>query len=223
MNRGATSVADYLAKLPADRRAVIEAVRQVILANLGAGYEEGLQYGMLGYYVPHSVYPAGYHCNPREPLPFAALAAQKNHNALYLMCSYGDAAQNAWLRAAWAKTGKKLDMGKACIRFKKLEDVPLEVIGEAIARVPVQKYIAAVEAVVQSRTKPAAVKKSAGKTATRGEKTSVRAPKTPVRTTKTPVRAAKTSARGAKMPARAAKTPARAVKTTARGRQTSKS
>jgi hypothetical protein len=129
----ATTVKAYLAELPAERRSALSAVRKVILKNLDKDYEEGMQYGMIGYYVPHRVFPAGYHCDPKQPLPFAGLASQKNYMSLYLM---------SWFRKAWAKTGKKLDMGKACIRFKKLEDVPLEVIGEAIARVPAKKYIA---------------------------------------------------------------------------------
>ena len=90
MQSKATSVDQYLAGLPADRRDAIEAVRAVILENLPKGYEEGMQYGMIGYYVPHRVYPAGYHCDPLQPLPFAALASQKNHMSLYLMCIYGN-------------------------------------------------------------------------------------------------------------------------------------
>src|SRR5581483_11397662 len=105
-------------------------VRQVILRSLDRDYEEGMQYGMIGYYVPHRIYPAGYHCDPRQPLPFAALASQKNYLSLYLMsvyCGCGDdddaASQHArWFRDEWAKTGKKMDMGKACIRFRKPED-----------------------------------------------------------------------------------------------------
>jgi hypothetical protein len=100
-----------------------------------------MQYGMIGYYVPHRVYPAGYHCDPKQPLPFAALASQKNYMSLYLMCVYGDSPLAKWFREAWAKSGKKLDMGKACVRFKKLEDLALDVIGEAIRRVPARKYI----------------------------------------------------------------------------------
>src|SRR6516225_4797011 len=138
----ATTVGEYLASLPDDRRSVIEAVRKVILANLDSGYEEGIQYGMIGYYVPHRVYPAGYHCDPKQPLPFAALASQKGYMSIYLMCIYGHEALRSWFEEAWAKAGKKLDMGKACVRFKKLEDLALDVIGEAIRRVPAKKYIA---------------------------------------------------------------------------------
>ena len=143
MQSKAKSVAEYLKSLPADRRAAIEAVREVILANLDGDYEEGMQYGMVGYYVPHRVFPHGYHCDPKQPLPFAGLASQKNHLSIYLMGVYSDGedAESAWFRKAWAKTGKKLDMGKCCVRFKKLEDVALDVVGEAIARMPAKKFV----------------------------------------------------------------------------------
>ena len=141
MQSKATSVEQYLSGLPAERRAALEAVRRVLLDNLDKDYEEGMQYGMIGYYVPHRVFPAGYHCDPKQPLPFAGLAAQKNHMALYLMCVYGHGPLAEWFREAWEKTGKKLDMGKACIRFKKVEDLALDVIGAAVQRVPVKKYV----------------------------------------------------------------------------------
>lgn len=146
MQSQATTVKQYLAELPEDRRAALLAVRSVILANLPRGYEEGMQYGMIGYFVPHSVYPPGYHCDPKQPVPFAALASQKNHMAVYLMSVYGNGDQEAWFRDAWSKTGKKLDMGKCCVRFKNVDDVPLEVIGEAIRRVPAEKFIEQYEA-----------------------------------------------------------------------------
>jgi hypothetical protein len=146
MQSQAKTVEAYLAALPDDRRVALEAVRQVILDNLDSDYKEGMQYGMIGYFVPHKVYSAGYHANPKEPLPFASLASQKNHMAIYLMCLYSDGAQEEWFRQAWAAAGKKLDMGKSCVRFKKLEDVPLEVLGEAIRRVPARDFIANYEA-----------------------------------------------------------------------------
>ena len=149
----AKTVREYLAELPADRRAALEAVRAAILENLAGGYEEGMQYGMIGYYVPHSIYPAGYHCDPKQPLPFASLASQKNHMAVYLMCGYGNPQHEQWFRREWAKTGKKLDMGKSCIRFKKVEDLALDVLGRAIARVPVSTYIASYEAATKSSGK----------------------------------------------------------------------
>jgi len=156
----ATTVKDYLAQLPEDRRAAIQAVRDVILKNLDHEFEEGMQYGMIGYYVPHSVYPPGYHCDPRQPLGFANLASQKNHMALYLMCVYGDQNQRKWFEAEWKKAGKKLDMGKSCIRFKKLDDLALGVIGETIRRVTARKYIEVCERALSSRQKAPANKAS---------------------------------------------------------------
>ena len=147
MQSKATTVEAYLKELPADRRAEVAAVRAVIRANLDPAYQETMQYGMIGYSVPHALFPAGYHTDPRQPLPFAALAAQKNNLALYLMGLYvagspdGDTDDSRWFRAAWAATGKRLDMGKSCVRFRRVADVPLEVIGQAIARLPAAEYI----------------------------------------------------------------------------------
>jgi hypothetical protein len=167
----AATVDDYLAALPEDRRAVLTAVRDVIRKNLDRDYEEGMQYGMIGYYVPHRVYPAGYHCDPKQPLPFAGLASQKNYMSLYLMCVYGDTEHARRFQDAWKKTGKKLDMGKACIRFKKLEDLALEVIGDAIRRVPARKYIEHCEAARLAATSRQATKpKATGATGKRAKK-----------------------------------------------------
>lgn len=150
MQSKASTVAKYLAELPAERRAAIQAVRQVILDNLPAGYEEGMMYGMIGYFVPHKLYPPGYHCDPRMPLGYASLASQKNYMSLYLFCAYCDAADGRWFRDAWTKaTGKKPDMGKSCVRFKSLDDVPLQVVGQAIKRMPVKKFIAFYESAIQ--------------------------------------------------------------------------
>ena len=168
MQSKATTVEQYLLELPADRRETLEAVRAVVLENLPKGYEEGMQYGMIGYYVPHSVYPPGYHCDRAQPLPFAGLASQKNYMAIYLMCVYSDAELETWFRSAWAKTGKKLDMGKSCIRFKKIDDVALKVIGATIKRVPVKKFVAQYESVIGSMGKrigKASAKKTTKKTA----------------------------------------------------------
>lgn len=154
MKSNAQTVEQYLAALPADRRATIEAVRRVIRANLDRDYEEGMSYGMICYCVPHRVYPPGYHCNPAQPLPFAGLASQKNHMSVYLMPVYGQ--DEAWFRTAWKKTGKKLDMGKCCVRFKKLEDVALDVIGEAIRRMPVRKWIETYEKTILTKNRRAA-------------------------------------------------------------------
>ncbi len=153
MKSTATNLNEYLVALPSDRREVLERIRTVILKNLDPGYEEGMQYGMIGYYVPHRIYPAGYHCDPKEPLPFASLASQKNHMAIYLMCIYGSEEHAKWFQDAWLATGRKLDMGKSCVRFKKLEDVALDVVGEAIRRVPVKAFIAHYEAALKMTRK----------------------------------------------------------------------
>lgn len=152
MQSKATTVAHYLAELPEDRRKALSAVRELIRANIDPGFSEGMGYGMMGWSVPHSRYPAGYHCNPKEPLPYAGLASQKHYMALYL-CPPSMGEPNAetdaeadWFRAAWAKTGKKLDMGKGCIRFKKVEDLALEVIAESFRRMSMDKFVAQYEA-----------------------------------------------------------------------------
>ena len=142
----ATSVAAYLRELPAERRHAIAAVRELIRANVDADIEEGMTYGMIGYYVPHDVYPAGYHCDPKQPLPYAGLASQKNHMSVYLMGLYTEPEDAAWFERAWRAAGKKLDMGKCCVRFKRLEDVPMDVLAEAFRRMPSKRYIAAYEA-----------------------------------------------------------------------------
>jgi hypothetical protein len=162
MQSKATTVAAYLKSLPDDRRTALEAIRKVILKNLDKDYEEGMGYGMMGYYVPHSVYPPGYHCDPKQPLSFAGMASQKNHMSLYLMCIYYDPAHQAWFRKAWTANGRKLDMGKCCVRFRKLEDVPLKVVGEAIRRVPVKRLIAMYEQAREQTSAKAPIAKAAG-------------------------------------------------------------
>ncbi|MDX2054744.1 MAG: DUF1801 domain-containing protein [Polyangiaceae bacterium] len=158
----ATTVEQYLAGLPEARREALKAVHAVILKSLDKDYAEGIQYGMIGYFVPHSVYPAGYHCDPKIPLPFASLGSQKSHMSLHLMHLFMDPKAAEKFQAAWAKTGKKLDMGKACIRFKKLEDLSLEVIAETIAKMPARKYIETYVAGISGRaTKGASTKKDA--------------------------------------------------------------
>lgn len=139
MKSKASTVEEYLAGLPEDRRAAIQAVRKVILKNLPKGYEEMLQYGVLGYVVPLKVFPSGYLNRKNEPLPYICLASQKNYMSIYMMSVYGDA--EAEFRKEYQATGKRLDMGKCCVRFRKLEDLPLDVIGKAIARYPMKKWI----------------------------------------------------------------------------------
>jgi hypothetical protein len=134
----ASTVDEYLAGLSADRRAALEAVRETILAHLPPGFEEGMQYGMISYHVP-----LDHFANPSngQPVGLAALASQKRYLALYLGC-YGDPGEAKWLRERWTATGRKLDMGKSCIRFRRLDDVPLDVVGEAIARTSVEDVLA---------------------------------------------------------------------------------
>jgi len=143
MNLEATTVAEYLASLPADRREAIAAVREVILANLDQDYEETMQYGMISYAVSAGAFPADFPYDPKHPLPFAALASQKDYMSVYLMGVYSDDGNEHadWFRKSWAKAGKKLDMGKCCVRFTKLEDVALDVLGEAIRRIPAKNYV----------------------------------------------------------------------------------
>ncbi len=163
MQSSAKTVAEYVKQLPAGRREAIAAVRKVILANLPAGYAECMNYGMIGYVVPHSIYPAGYHCDPSKPLPLGGLASQKNYMSLYHMCVYGNGELEKWVRAQWKAAGKKLDMGKCCIRFKTLDDLPLDAIGKLFARVPVQDYVAMHEGILAENQKRKAAKKSARK------------------------------------------------------------
>jgi len=139
----AKSVKEYMAELPADQRKSIEAVRKVILANLPKGYEEGIDFGMIVYYIPLSRYPDTYN---KHPLGVAALAAQKNYLSVYLTCVYGDTKYMQWFKKAFEAAGKKLDMGKCCVRFKTADDLPLDVIGEVVAKVPVEEYIKYYEA-----------------------------------------------------------------------------
>lgn len=161
MQSSAKTVQEYLKELPADRREVINAVRSVILTHLPKGYEECMSYGMIGYVVPHSIYPKGYQCNPKLPLPFVNLGSQKNHIALHLMCCYGDPELRAWFEKAWRDAGKKLDMGGGCVRFKKVEEVPLEVIGQLVARLPVDAYIRRIEQVFAQNAAARAASKTA--------------------------------------------------------------
>ena len=128
----------YVKSLPADRRHAIRQVRAVILKHLPKGYQEIVDFGMLAYVVPLKRLPETYN---GHPLPIAALASQKQYMSVYLMCVYGDTASRSWFQSEFRKAGKKLDMGKSCVRFRKLDDLPLEVIGKAVARVSVDAYL----------------------------------------------------------------------------------
>ena len=141
MQSKAASVTQYLAELPADRRAAITAVRRVLKQNVDASVEEGMQYGMIGFYIPHRIFPDGYHCDPKQPVPYAALASQKNHMSLYLMFADVGSDVDAWIRQAYAKAGKRLDMGKCCLRFRSLEDIDLGIVAEAVRRLPAATHL----------------------------------------------------------------------------------
>ena len=136
--KSATTVSEYLAGLPDDRRKAIAQVRAVILKNLPKGYQESLTWGILCYEVPLARCPDTYN---GKPLGYAALGSQKNYMTLHLMNVYGDKKTAEWLKAAFRARGKKLDMGKACVRFKKVDDLPLDVVGEAIARTPLDEWV----------------------------------------------------------------------------------
>jgi uncharacterized protein YdhG (YjbR/CyaY superfamily) len=138
MKSDASTVAEYLDSLPAERRAAIKAVRDVIRKNVPKGYAEGIGSGCIAWSVPLAIYPDTYN---GQPLMYAALASQKNHMGLYLMCTYMNAPLRKKLEAGFKAAGKKLDMGKACVRFKKLDDLPLDVIGEIVAAVPMKKFV----------------------------------------------------------------------------------
>ncbi len=165
MQSKATTVAQYIKQLPEDRRKAIEAVRAIILKNMDPDFQETMAYGMIGYNVSHKIYPNGYHCDPKQPLPFAGLASQKNHMSLYLCAAYGDAAIEEWLRKEFEKAGKKLDMGKCCIRFKKVEDLPLTVIAEAFKKVSVVEFIAGYEKFLSEHRASKTITKATTKTA----------------------------------------------------------
>ena len=136
------TVTEYLAALPADRRAAISAVRKTINDNLPRGYEEGIQYGMIGWFVPLSLYPDGYGSGGKVPLPLVGLASQKTGMVLHFIGLYMNPTLATWFTSEYKKSGKKLDMGKGCVRFNKLDNLALEVVGRTIARVPVEEHIA---------------------------------------------------------------------------------
>ncbi|HEY5920093.1 MAG TPA: DUF1801 domain-containing protein [Kofleriaceae bacterium] len=152
VSSAATTVDQYLAALPADRRAAISRVRDVVNANLPEGFQEGMQYGMISWFVPLARLADTYN---GQPAALASLASQKQYMALYLMTVYGDRPTEKWFRSAFAAAGKKLDMGKSCVRFKTIDALPLDVIGQAIARVSIDKYVARIEALrPKSKRKP---------------------------------------------------------------------
>ena len=148
MRSEATTVDQYLSELPDDRRTAIETVRAKILANLPDGYEEAMNWGMIAYQIPLETYPDTYN---KQPLMYAALASQKNHMAVYLSGIYISDESREEFEAAYRATGKKLDVGKSCVRFKKLDDLPLDLIGDSIASIPVDRLIARFEEIGWAR------------------------------------------------------------------------
>jgi hypothetical protein len=136
---------EYITSLPDDRRMVIEKIRETLLNNLPAGFEETIAYGMLGFVVPHTLYPKGYHADPKQPLPFIALGNQKNYISLYHMALYAD--NESWFLTEWPKhSSQKADIGKCCIRMKKLDAIPYELIGQLAQKFTPQQWIQQYEA-----------------------------------------------------------------------------
>jgi uncharacterized protein YdhG (YjbR/CyaY superfamily) len=143
MQSKALTVDDYINDLPEDRKPAIKKLRAVIKKNLPKGFKETMGYGMMGYVVPHSIYPAGYHCNPKDPLPFMGLASQKNFIAFYHMGIYANPDLLKWFTDEYIKAGVgKLDMGKSCVRFKKPENIPYDLIGKLVSKITVADWIA---------------------------------------------------------------------------------
>ena len=146
MTSKASTPDQYVAALPADRQEAISKLRSVILKNLPKGFKEVMGYGMIGYVVPLELYPAGYHCTPGQPLPFANIASQKNFIALYHMGIYGSPELLKWFTDEYPKHCKrKLDMGKSCIRFKHMDDIPYALIGELVSKMTPQDWISCYE------------------------------------------------------------------------------
>jgi len=142
MQSKAKTVEEYIDSLPEDRKEAISELRKVVLANLPKGFTEEMGYGMIGYVVPHSLFPNGYHCDPAKPLPFMNIASQKNFIAVYHMGVYCNKKLLDWFTDEYAKVSKtKLDMGKSCIRFKKIDQIPYQLIGELASKITVKQWI----------------------------------------------------------------------------------
>jgi len=142
MNIKANNVEEYIQNAPEERQKTLIQLREVILKNLPKGFHEELNYGMPGYVVPHSIYPDGYHCDPKLPLPFMGFASQKNHIAFYHMGIYADEKLLKWFQEEYKKiVPTKLDMGKSCIRFKNVKNIPFELIGQLVSKMTVEDWI----------------------------------------------------------------------------------
>lgn len=150
MQYQATSAEDYISQVPEERQEALNQLRKVIKANLPTGFEEGIQYGMIGYYVPHSIYPDGYHCDSKIPLPFMSFASQKNSVNLYHSGIYAKKELHDWFVNEYPKHCKrKLDMGKSCIRFKKMDEIPFELIGELVQKMTSEEWITIYESAIK--------------------------------------------------------------------------
>ncbi len=150
MQSKAKTIDDYLAVVPEERKEALARLRDTIVNNLPKGFSETMSYGMVGYGVPHSIYPAGYHCDPKQALPFVSFASQKNFIALYHMGIYAMPDLLSWFTEEYPKhSKKKLDMGKSCIRFKKPEDIPFDLIAELMQKVSVEHWIECYEEVLK--------------------------------------------------------------------------
>ncbi|CAM4111108.1 DUF1801 domain-containing protein [Gillisia limnaea] len=154
MTSKANSPEEYVQELPEERKAIIQKLRKIILDNLPDGFEETMSYGMIGYVIPHSVYPKGHHCTPKLPLPFINIASQKNFVALYHMGIYADKNLLNWFTSAYKKiSGRKLDIGKNCIRFKKTEAIPYNLIAELVSKITPQDWIQTYEETIKKKDK----------------------------------------------------------------------
>tara|TARA_R110000868_G_scaffold411005_1_gene701324 strand:+ start:18556 stop:19014 length:459 start_codon:yes stop_codon:yes gene_type:complete len=152
MQYKANSPEDYISQVPEERRPILKKLRSVINKNLPKGFEEGIQYGMIGYYVPHSIYPDGYHCTPTEPLPFMGFASQKNSINLYHSGIYAVPKIHDWFVTEYPKHCKrKLDMGKSCVRFKYIDDIPFDLIGELASKLTVGQWITIYETNIKKK------------------------------------------------------------------------
>lgn len=148
----ANSPQDYISKVPTERKEALEKLREVIKNNLPRGFKEGMLYNMLGYFVPHSLYPDGYHCKPTEPLPFINVASQKASINLYHMGMYAKKELLDWFVAEYPKHCKqKLDMGKSCVRFKKIEEIPYDLIGELCSKITVKEWVNIYETTIRKK------------------------------------------------------------------------
>lgn len=142
----ADSPEEYISKIPEDRKEPLAKLRAIIKKNLPEGFEERMSYGMIGYVIPHSIYPDGYHCDPSLPLPFMNLASQKNFIAVYHSGVYANKEMHEWFVDEYRKrTGKKPDMGKSCIRLKKMDNIPYELIGELSSKISPQQWVSTYE------------------------------------------------------------------------------